>query len=127
MSKEVYCNSNVSQMGVWGRSPQPPKDVGVWERSLQLLGDFFVIFRKKKLFQYHCITFHTYLEPFQNTRFLTFESQLKKLSCLVLLLLAIFKSKTRLISCILGLNFVSDLAQVRGIKAHCLLQYFGSK
>ena len=32
-----------------------------------------------------------------------------------------FKSKTRLKSCILGLNFVSDLAQVRGSKVHCLL------
>ena len=27
-SKEVYCNSNVSQTGVWGRSPQPPEAMG---------------------------------------------------------------------------------------------------
>ena len=38
-----------------------------------------------------------------------------------------FKSKTRLKSCILGLNFVRDLAQVGGSKVPCLLQYFSSK
>ena len=52
-------------------------------------GQFFVIFWRKKLFCYHWITFRTYSEPFESTRFLTFESQLNKLSCSVLLLLAI--------------------------------------
>ena len=40
LSKEVYCNSNVSLTGVWGRSPQPPEAIGVWGRSPQPLGDF---------------------------------------------------------------------------------------
>ena len=33
-------HSNVSQSGVWGRSPQPPVAMGVWGQSLQPLGDF---------------------------------------------------------------------------------------
>ena len=24
----MYCNSNVSQTGIWGRSPQPPEAMG---------------------------------------------------------------------------------------------------
>ena len=48
------------------------------------------------------ITFRTFSEPFETTKFLMFESQLKK----SLLLLQV-KSKTRLKSCILGLNFVT--------------------
>ena len=35
-----YCNSNVSQTGVWGRGPQPPEALGVWGRSPQPLGNF---------------------------------------------------------------------------------------
>ena len=65
-------------------------------------------------------------EPFESTRFLTFESQSKKLNCLVLLLLAISVQNTFKI-CILGLNFESDLAQVRRSKVHRLQQYFSSK
>ena len=38
-----------------------------------------------------------------------------------------FKTKTRLKSCTLGLNFVRDLAQVGGSKVDCLLLYFSSK
>ena len=38
-----------------------------------------------------------------------------------------FKSKTRLKSRILGLNFVSDLAQIGESNEHCLVQYFSSK
>ena len=48
---------------------------------------------------------------FERIRFLTIESQLKKLNYPVFFFLQ-FKSKTRLKPCILGLNFVSDLAQV---------------
>ena len=47
------------------------------------------------------ITFCTCSEPFERTKFLTFESQAKNLNCSILLLLQ-FKSKTRLKSCILG-------------------------
>ena len=38
-----------------------------------------------------------------------------------------FKSKTRLKSCIWGLDFVTDLAQVGESKVHCLLQHSISK
>ena len=38
-----------------------------------------------------------------------------------------FKSKTHLKSCILVLNFVSDLAQVGESDVHCLEEYFSSK
>ena len=48
------------------------------------------------------ITFRTFSEPFERTKFLMFENQLKK----SLPLLQV-KSKTRLKSCILGLNFVT--------------------
>ena len=91
LSKLVY--SNVSQTGVWGRSPQPPVAMGVWEQSPQPLGDFCK-FLEKKLFTSHWITFRTSSEPFQRTRFLTFQSQSKKFSCSILLLQ--LKSKTRL-------------------------------
>ena len=47
LSKLVY--SNVSQMGVWGRSPQPPVAMGVWGQSPQPLGNFCT-FLEKKLF-----------------------------------------------------------------------------
>ena len=48
------------------------------------------------------ITFCTFSEPFEKTKFLMFESQLKKSLSLLQV-----KSKTRLKSCILGLNFVT--------------------
>ena len=72
LSNEVYCNSNVLQTGVWA-----------------IFRNFF----GKKAILLHWITLRTYLEPFESTRFLTFESQLKKLSCSVLLLLAIYVQK----------------------------------
>ena len=50
------------------------------------------------------------LELFERTRFSIFESQLKQLNCSILLY-SHFKSKTRLKSCIMELNVVSDLAQ----------------
>ena len=37
---ESLCNSNVLQMRVWERGPQPPEALGVWGQSPQLLGDF---------------------------------------------------------------------------------------
>ena len=51
----------------------------------------------------------------------------EKLSCSILFLLLQFKYKTRLKCCILGLNFLSDLAQVEESKAHCLMHYFSDK
>ena len=63
----------------------------------------FVIFWKKNgYFNGIRITFLKFSEPFERTKFLMFESQLKK----VLPLLQV-KSKTRLKSCILSLNFVT--------------------
>ena len=48
------------------------------------------------------ITFRTFSEPFKRTKILMFESQLNKSLSLLQV-----KSKTRLKSCILGLNFVT--------------------
>ena len=81
-------------------------------------GQFFVIFLEKNCFNAIRITFRTFSEPFERTKFLMFESQLKK----SLPLLQV-KSKTRLKSCILEVKFC-DLAQVRKIKVNCFLQHF---
>ena len=59
----------------------------------------FVSFWKKKLFKSRWITFRTSSEPFQRTRFLTFQSQSKKFSCSILFLQ--LNPKTRLESCIM--------------------------
>ena len=52
------------------------------------------------------ITFRTFSEPFERTKFLKFEIQLNKSHPLLQV-----KSKTRLKSCILGLNFVTSPGQ----------------
>ena len=39
---------------------------------------FVIILEKNSFFDIICITFHTFLEPFETTKFLRFESQLKK-------------------------------------------------
>ena len=44
LRKLVY--SNVSQTGVWRRSPQPPVAMGVWGQSPQPQGDFCKIWKK---------------------------------------------------------------------------------
>ena len=72
------------------------------------------------------MAFCTCSEPFERTRFLTYESQLKNKIVQSSFYLQ-YKSKTRLRSYILVLNFVRDLAQVRENKAHWLLQYFSCK
>ena len=125
LSKEVYCDSNVSPTGVWGRTPTAGGYGGLGEIPTAD-GRLFVIFWIKKLFYYHWITFYTYSETFESTRFLTFEIQLKA-KLLSSFFCSQFKSKTCLKSCILGLNFVSDLAQVGGSKVHCLLHYFSGE
>ena len=88
------------------------------EAEPRVAGQFFVIFLEKKYFNAIRITFRTFSEPFERTKFLMFESQLKK----SLPLLQV-KSKTRLKSCIFGVKFC-DLAQVREIKVNCFLQHF---
>ena len=71
----------------------------------QAAGQFFVLFWKKNgYFNAIRITFRTFSELFGRTNLLMFESQLKK----SLPLLQV-KSKTRLKSCILELNFVTLL------------------
>ena len=73
--------------------------MGFWGQSPQLLGDFHNILAEIATFG---ITFRTFSEPFERTKFLRFESQLKKsLPSLQV------KSNTRLKSYILGLNFVT--------------------
>ena len=61
----------------------------------------FKIFGKNSYFNSIWITFRTFLEPFENTKFLRLKSQLKKFFPLLQV-----KSKTRLKCGILGLNFV---------------------
>ena len=58
--------------------------------------------KKNGYFNAFWITFHSFSEPFERTKFLRFKSQLNK----SLPLLQV-KSKTRLKSCISGLNFVT--------------------
>ena len=41
--------SNVSQTGVWGRSPQLPVAMEVWGRSPQPLGDFCKVLKEKAI------------------------------------------------------------------------------
>ena len=66
-------------------------------------GRFFVIFWKENgYFKAIRITFRTFSDQFERTKFLMFESQLKKSPSLLQV-----KSKTRLKSCILELNFVT--------------------
>ena len=47
LSKLVY--SNVSQTGIWGRSPQPPVAMRVWGQNPQPLGDFCKFLEKKAI------------------------------------------------------------------------------
>ena len=64
---------------------------------------FFLSFWEKNgYFNAIWITFGMFSEPFERTRFFTFESQLNKSLSLLQV-----KSKTRLKYCILGLNFVT--------------------
>ena len=72
---------------------------GAWGRSTQLLVNFL---EKNGYFNAIRITFRTFSELFERTNFLMFESQSKKSLPLLQL-----RSKTRLKSCILGLNFVT--------------------
>ena len=79
----------MSQRGQWGGAPSR---WAIFCNFLEKTGYFTAI----------RITFPTFSEPFERTKFLMLESQLKKS-------LPFFqvKSKTRLKSCILGLNFVT--------------------
>ena len=52
LKKLMY--SNVSQTGVWGRSPQPPVAMGVWGQSPQPLGDFCKNWKKCFVLEKNC-------------------------------------------------------------------------
>ena len=73
--------------------------------------NFIFFFRKNSRLNAIWITFCTFLDPFEITKFLGFESQLKTSNCWVFILLTDQVQK-RLKSWILELNFVCDLAQV---------------
>ena len=72
---------------------------GAWRQSPQPLRDFL---EKNGYVNAIRITFRTFSESFERTKFWMFESKLKKSLALLQV-----KSKARLKSCILGLNFMT--------------------
>ena len=88
--------------GAWDWSPHPPEAMGVWGEAPSRWAIFYNFGEKTLYFKAIWITFCTFLEPFERTKFLRFESQLNKSPPLLQV-----KSKTRLKSNILGLNFVT--------------------
>ena len=81
-----------SRRRLWESRGEAPSRWAIFCKFLEKNGYFNAIW----------ITFRTFSEPFKRTKFLRFESQLKK----SLPLLQV-KSKTRLKSFVLGLNFVT--------------------
>ena len=81
--------------GAWGRSHHPLEAMGVWGPSTQPVGGFLKVFGKKMAI----------LMPF-GSHFARFQSHLKANQTNPSLYLLV-KSKTRLKSCIWGLNFVT--------------------
>ena len=68
---EQISETQAEAVGVWGQSPQSPEATGTTR--------FFAIFCKKKFEKISIsITFHMFLEPFERTKFLRFESQLSR-------------------------------------------------
>ena len=83
LSKEMYCNSNVSQTGVWRWSPPPPEPMGVWGFggfALSRWAIFRNLLENASLIPLDHILHLFRATVFEITRFFTFESQLKKLS-----------------------------------------------
>ena len=88
LSKVVHPKRiSVSQTGVRGRNLQLPEAVGDGVKP-QTPGRNFVFFGKKAILMPLNHILHVF-RAFERTRFLTFESQLKKLNCSILLLLTI--------------------------------------
>ena len=73
-------------------------------------------FGKKWLFNAIRIIFRTFSEPFERTKFLMFETQLKKS-------LSSGQVQNTFKNLHFGVKFC-DLAQVREIKAHCFVPHF---
>ena len=88
--------------GAWGWSHQPPEVMEVWGRSNQLLAIFCKFLEQNGYFNAIWITFRTFSERFERTKFLRFESWVNKSLALLQI-----TSKTRLKFCLLGLNFVT--------------------
>ena len=84
LSKKAYCNSNVLLTGVWGQSPQPLEAMRAGGEAI-----FRSVLEKKAVLTPLDHISQVFGAPFESTRFLTVESQLKKFSCSVLLWLAI--------------------------------------
>ena len=100
MSKLVYSNQTFTDGGLGAEPPAAGGHGGLGAKPWAILvwghgglGDFCK-FLEKKLFKSHWIAFRTSSEPFQRTRFLTFQSQSKKFNCSILLLQS--NPKTRL-------------------------------
>ena len=87
----------------------------VWVEAPSCLAIFRTFFEKKAVLTPLNHISHVFGAPFESTRFLTSESQLKKVAFQSFFCLQ-FKSKTRLKSYIWELNFVSDLVQVGAVK-----------
>ena len=78
-----YCTQTYQRRGSGGRAPSRRWLWGSGRKAPSRWA-IFVSFWKKKLFKSHWITFRTSSEPFQRTRFLTFQRQSKKFSCSIL-------------------------------------------
>ena len=122
----MNCNSNLSLTGS-GTEPPSAGGYGGLGSKPPAAGRFFVIFWKKKLSvntigsQFARIQSHLKVLYFWHLKANWKNKVVQSFFCLQ------FKSKTRSKSCILGLNFVSDLAHVGGSKVHCLLRYSSRK
>ena len=92
MSQTGPGSGATSRRRLWESRGETPSRWAIFCRFLEKNGYFNAIW----------ITFRTFSDPFERTKFLRFESQLTKSLSLLRA-----KSKTRLKSCILGLNFVT--------------------
>ena len=83
--------------GAWERSHQQLEAMGVWGEAPSRRAIFCMFLEKNGYFNAIWITFRTFSEPFERTKFLRFESQLNKFLPLLQV-----KSKTRLKSFNMG-------------------------
>ena len=95
----------------------------LWGKAASRWTIFYNLFENKNYFNAigsHLALVHSHLKELD---FLTFQSLLKKTKLLIVQssFYLQFNPKTGLKSCILVLNFVSDLAQVGASKIHCIL------
>ena len=88
--------------GTWGGASSRRKLRGSGGEAHSRLAIFCKFLEKNGYFNAIWITFPSFSETFERTKFLRFERQLNKSIPLLQV-----KSKTRLKSCILGLNFVT--------------------